>query len=339
MTALTQYDRIEGSALWREHATEQRRDVIVSLGDATLIITDTKERPLAHWSLAAVHRVNPGKLPAIFAPDGDSEETIELNATEHVMIDAIETLCAAIERRRPKPGRVRTASFLGILLVMVLLLLVWMPIAVRDYTLRVLPKVTRQEIGTQIVGLMQPYTGAYCFSPLSKAAQKTIQSAILGPDATLRIVPQGVQGVIGLPGGTFLADKSLVEDYEDPDVFAGFLLAEKTRLATLDPMQAVLKSAGVIATFQLLTTGKLDDAALLDYAKDRVSMRSAPVDSETLITAFQEHNLALTPYANALDITGETTLPLLEADALRNDTPISSLGDTAWVSLQGICGG
>jgi len=40
-----------------------------------------------------------------------------------------------------------------------------------------------------------------------------------------------------------------------------------------------------------------------------------------------------------LDITGETTLPLIEADALRTDTPRPSLSDTAWVSLQGICGG
>lgn len=339
MTALTQYDRIEASGLWRETSEDQKRDVIVSLGDATLIVTDLKERPLAHWSLSAVERLNPGQLPALFSPDGDSEETIELGATEHVMIDAIETLCRAIERRRPKPGRVRTASFVGIFSVMLLLMLVWMPVAVRDYTLRVLPNVTRIEIGQQIARLMTPYTGPECFSPLSNTAQKTLSSRVLGTSATLKIVPQGVDRVVVLPGQLFLVDRRLVEDYEDPDVLAGFLIAEKIRVSDTDILQDVLRSAGVIATFQLLTTGKIADDALGGYARARLSEQPKGPEFDALIAAFEAQNLSLAPYAAAIDITGETTLPLLEAEAIRDSAPQSSLGDTAWVSLQGVCGG
>ena len=339
MTALTQYDRIEASALWRESAQDQRREVILSLGDATLIITDRRERPLAHWSLAAVRRQNPGAMPAIFSPDGDSDEIIELDASEQFMIDAIDKICAVIERRRPKPGRLRTVSFVGVLSAVFLILLLWMPFAVRDYTLRVLPAVTRAEIGVQIAKLMTPYTGAQCFSPIANPAQMALQSRILDSNETIRVMPQGVQNVAALPGGIFLIDRRLVEDFEDPDVVAGFLLAEKTRVSTIDPMQDVLSSAGILATFRLLTTGEIDDDALADYARERLSQTPDAPEADAVIDAFLQRNISLLPYAEALDITGETTLTLIEADALRTDTPRPSLSDTAWVSLQGICGG
>ena len=50
MTALKEYARLESGGLWRADADAQRRDVIVSFGDATLVISDSAERALAHWS-------------------------------------------------------------------------------------------------------------------------------------------------------------------------------------------------------------------------------------------------------------------------------------------------
>ena len=51
---------------------------------------------LTHWSLAAIERQNPGTLPALFNPDGDPGETLELAETEGEMIDAIERLRQAV---------------------------------------------------------------------------------------------------------------------------------------------------------------------------------------------------------------------------------------------------
>ena len=57
MTALNQYQRLEAAGIWRETPQAQARDVIVSFGDATLVLTDPRsEVPLAHWSLPAVTR-------------------------------------------------------------------------------------------------------------------------------------------------------------------------------------------------------------------------------------------------------------------------------------------
>ena len=54
MTALKGYERLECTGLWRSGPAIQRREVVVSCGQATLILTDMQNRPLAHWSLAAV---------------------------------------------------------------------------------------------------------------------------------------------------------------------------------------------------------------------------------------------------------------------------------------------
>ena len=40
MTALTQYQRLEATGIWRKSAEAQRLDVIISIGDSSLVITD-----------------------------------------------------------------------------------------------------------------------------------------------------------------------------------------------------------------------------------------------------------------------------------------------------------
>lgn len=91
MTALTKYDRLEATGLWRPDPEGQRREVIVSIGNATLIVTDMNDQAITHWSLAAVERANAGSTPAIYHPDGDAGETLELRQHESEMIDAIES--------------------------------------------------------------------------------------------------------------------------------------------------------------------------------------------------------------------------------------------------------
>src|SRR6056297_874208 len=116
MTALSEYERLEASGIWRGSALDQRRDVVVSLGDATLAIYDMQDRALAHWSLAAVERRNLGASPAVFAPGPDEGEMLELD--DDSMIAAIERVRRAITRSTPRRGRLRYVLMAGTLLVM-----------------------------------------------------------------------------------------------------------------------------------------------------------------------------------------------------------------------------
>ncbi|MGC3939226.1 hypothetical protein ACOTTU_15590 [Roseobacter sp. EG26] len=337
MTALKKYARLEASGLWRLSPDDQRREVIVSIGDATLIISDMQDRAITHWSLAAVQRANPGKRPAIFYPDGDPNETLELGTGEAQMIDAIEKLRRAVERARPKPGRLRwlgmTLSIAAVLAVAVF----WVPQALINHTLSVVPSVKRAEIGKALLSRIERMTGASCSEPAGVRALSTMR-ARLGADK-LVLLPGTVMTSLHLPGGYILLNRSLVEDFEEPDVIAGYAMVEQSLSRANDPLRQLLDVSGTWASFQLLTTGKINGELLDSYAEFLLTQKTKPPSPEGLLPVFAMAELRSTPYAYARDITGETVLPLIEADPMRGGSPKSLLSDADWLRLQNICGG
>ncbi|MFX0546904.1 hypothetical protein ACEWPL_015290 [Roseovarius sp. S1116L3] len=342
MTALREYERLEASGLWRAAPDDQRCEVVVSVGDATLVITDMRDRVLTHWSIPAVSRANPGELPAIYHPDGDTGETLELGASESQMIDAIEKLRAGIARQRPHPGRLRHGVLLASAVVIGGLALFWLPGAVRDHALRVVPPVKRAQIGAALEREMQTVTGPPCRAPggvqsLAKLAQRLPSTRGAG---ALRVVRGGVDSTATLPGGTILIHRSLVEDYEEPDVVAGYIVAERLRARAHDPLGRLLDHAGIGAAFRLLTTGDPGEAALRSYAEYLLAdAPSQPISDAALLEGFQAWSVRAAPYAYARDISGESTLALIEADPFATEAPPPVLSDSDWLRLQGICGG
>ncbi len=337
MTALTKYARLEASALWRSSPGEQRREVIVSVGDATLMISDMRDQAITHWSLAAVERANPGVRPAIFFPDGDPGETLELPETEAQMIDAIEKLRRAVEKSRPRPGRLRWLGMAVSLALVAALAVFWFPGALVSHTVSVVPPVKRAEIGTALLERIERMTGPACRQEPGQRALQMLRARLgSGP---LHVLPSAIATSLHLPGGIIVLDRALIEDFEEPDVVAGFVLAEKTIAAQIDPLFVLLQTAGTAASFQLLTTGHLKSAVLDQFAETLLTeTRPAPEDA-ALLAAFAERNIRSTPYAYARDVTGESVLALIEADPLAGETPAALLSDADWLRLQGICGG
>lgn len=265
MTAIKKYQRLEASGLWRPTPDTQRRDVIVSIGEATLTITDMKEQPLAHWSLAAVMRLNPGEYPAIFCPDGDPEETLEIAEDETAMLEAISKLRRAIERSRAHPGRVRFAGSLAIILMIVAVLGLWLPGALRSHTLKVVPDIQREAIGKALLGRIERLAGRTCGNAETAPVLRTLAERTGA--RRLVVLPAGVSEIRNLPGGIVLLNKALIEDHEDPAVVAGYILAAKARAELNDPMEELLRYAGPVTSLRLLTTGKLSQNTLDSYAE------------------------------------------------------------------------
>ncbi|PSL22124.1 hypothetical protein [Shimia abyssi] len=332
-TALEKYQRLEATGLWRAGSDAQRKDVIVSIGDATLVITDIQDRALTHWSIPAVRRHNPGERPAIFYPDGDPGETLEVGADEDEMVAAIETLRNAVSRRQPKPGRLRWGVLAASALAIGALAVFWLPDALTAHALRVVPDAKREAIGRSLLEQMSRLTGQPCDGLLAAPAIRALEER-LGL-RQLVIVPDGVSDAVTLPGEIVLLNRRAVEDFEEPDVAAGFVVAELGR--NEDPLERLLDNAGLTARFRLLTTGDLDEDILRDHAEDLALSARARPDDATLIAAFETYRLRISPYAYALDPSGEATLSLIEADPF-TITPETVLEDSQWVALQEICG-
>lgn len=337
MTALREYERLEAMGLWRPSAEEQRREVVVSIGDATLTICDLNDRALTHWSLAAIDRLNPGEFPACFGPYGDPGESLELGEDESQMITAIEKLRRAIEKARPHPGRLRLASVAVIIATILVLLFFWLPGALLKHTVSVVPDIKRTEIGQALLNRIERVAGSICESRgtgpvLARLARRT-------GAARLVVLPAGLADSRHLPGGIVILNKAQIEDFEDPAVAAGFVIAETLRANRSDPLADLLASAGPVASFRLLTTGELTTASLDAYAENVLVAPRDPLPVDPLLDAFETANVPSTPYAYALDPTGETVLALIEADPMAGQQIDPVLPDRDWVLLQSICGG
>ena len=341
-TALTKYQRLEATALWRPAAGAQRVDVIISIGEATLTICDMRDRVQAHWSLAAIARANPGETPALYHPDGDPGETLEIPETEGEMIAAIETLRRAIARQRPRPGRLRLAGLVASFAVVALVVALWLPGAARDHALRLVPDAKRAEIGAALYDHVRRAAGPACRTPGGAAALDALERRLPPREGRLRlaVLRSAVPGVLRLPGGTTLIRAALVEDHDTPEVVAGHIIAALVRGEARDPLEHLLRDAGLMATLRLMATGELTDSTLRAHAEALLVTPADPPPPEALLAGFAHWQVRATPYARARDITGETVRPLMEGDPFATDAqlpPVLSDGD--WLRLQGICGG
>jgi hypothetical protein len=289
--------------------------------------------------LAAIARFNPGKYPAVYHPDGDVEERLEFAASEKDVVEDIEKLRLVIDRRRPKPGRLRLMIVAFIFATLASLGIFWLPQAVKNYALRVVPSVKQQEIGLKLLSLISEFTGKPCDSAMANNSLAMLTEKTLRGQGSLYILPDGITQAAHLPGNIILISRELVEDYEDPDVAAGFVLMEQLRSEKNDIFKNLLEYSGTLATFQLLTTGALKDETLQKYSQHILLQPKQTIATSRVIAGFQELKLRMSPYAFALDVTGEQTLALIEADGLATWAFESSLSDADWVRLQNICGG
>lgn len=338
MTALKQFQRLEAAGLYTPAEDAQRVDVVLSMGQASLTFTDHRDIPLTHWSLAALERINPGQRPAIYAPAPDAPERVEV--ADDLMVTAIEKVRRAVRRARPHPGRLRRRlTLLGIAGGLAIALF-WLPGALVATTARIVPEATRDGIDAVLLTRIGIVAGRPCADPAGAAALSRLLAA-LGPAGPVRAhVLPGVNDVARhLPGGTVLLGRGVVEDHEAPEVVAGYLLAEAERITGGDPLKPLLWHGGVMATLRLVTTGRIPDGVLDSYAEAVMLGSPRPVDPGTLADRFAAAGVPVAPYAYALDITGEETLPLIETDPLRGEPGKRLLSDGQWVALQGICGG
>ena len=334
MTVLDDYIRLEAQGLWRPSPEAQRRDVVISLGEATLTLTDAADRPLTHWSLPAVERLNPGETPALYAPGRDAGETLEV--TDREMVAAIERVRRAI--RRPAGRRLRRGVVLSVLAAVGLIAVIWLPGALSRYAASILPPEARTVMGDALMDHVVRLTGAPCTGADGTAALEALATRLF-PDAppVLKVMPGGVRSTLTLPGGQVLIARELVEDHETPDVVAGYLLAEAARRGGRDPALRLLDGAGPLAAVTLLTTGRVEDRALAAHAERLVGTRPATVPADRLRPGFAAAGVPVTPYAEALALSGRPDPALLAPGDETTARPV--LPDDDWVALQEICEG
>jgi hypothetical protein len=340
MTALRKYQRLECGGLWRETPQDQRREVLVRFGDATLVLSDPKSgTAVSHWSLPAIERINPGQEPPVFAPGTEATESLEL--TDPEMIAALGAVRHAVQAATARPGRLRGVLLAGTAAAVVLAAVVWLPGALVRHTASVVPPAQRADIGQRALDDLVRVTGATCNNQLGLQALAALSERVFGPVDTpiLYVVPEGVDLPLHLPGDVIILPRRLIEQANGPEAAAGAALVERLRSRAQDPIVPLLDYAGLKATLQLLTTAELPDTALNGYGEALLRATPEALPDSTLLSAFEAAQIPATPYALAIDPEGKTTAALASGDPYKGLAPSPLIPDESWIALQGICGG
>lgn len=321
MTALKRYDRLEAPGLWRPAPGAQRRDVVVSVRRSSLVIADFRNNTvLSHWSLPAVVRLNPGRMPALFGPGGDETETLELD--EAVMIDALEEIAHALSAGRARGGRLRVA-ILGLFAAALFAAgALWLPGALIGHTASVVPPAKRAQIGQMVLADMTRDGMRICRGRLGSRALASLRRRVLD-DARLRVAifdadSADARAAALLPGGVILLRRDIVEQADGPGPAAEHILAAAAAARNHDPLVPLLESAGLRAAIRLLTTGTLPEAAVAGYG---AALVTGPAPGPSLQEGRAEAGLPAGATPPSDEVPGEGAL----------------LDDGAWVSLQSIC--
>ena len=337
MTAVNEYQKLETTGLWRASPEDQKREVVLSFGDTSLIILDRSNAPLTHWSLSAVERINPGKRPALFEPGPHAGETLEIE--DDLMINAIEKVRMAIARSRPRQGRLRLNVFVAIFAAIILAGFFWLPGALVRHAVSVIPDTKREDIGKRLLTEINKVSGDICGSRLGATSLAAFHRK-LDQEQNLEAVlifPSNTRLTTLLPGNFLLLSQTLVEDIDTPEVLAGFIVSGVTQTQTSDPLEDLLNQAGPMATLSLLTSGKIEKDVLKDHALTIMKQDNLYPNDNDLLIAFEKAQISTRPFAFARDFSGETTLSLIEADPKRDRAKAPLMSDGDWVSIQSIC--
>ena len=339
MTALKKYQRLECGGLWRETPQDQRREVLVRFGDATLVLSDPKSgTAISHWSLPAIERINRGEEPPVFAPGPDAAESLEL--TDPDMIEALAAVRHAVQAATARPGRLRGAILGATALAVVAVAVLWLPGALVRHTASVVPPSQRADLGQRALDDLARVTGGNCNNRLGLQALAGLAERVFGPVDTpiLYVMPEGVDQPLHLPGDVIVLPRRLIEQANGPEAVAGAALVEGLRARAQDPIIPLLDHVGLRATLQLLTTAALPDAALAGYGEALLRAEPVALPDAQVLAAFGAAQIPATPYALAVDPEGRSTQALLAEDPYKGLAPTPLISDDSWVALQGICG-
>ncbi len=339
MTALHKYEKLEALVLWRQNATAQKRELIASVGEATLMLHDSTGAFVSHWSLAAMERIDPASNEtALFRSGLDSEEEIEVSDRD--FIKALAQINKVITRQRKRPGRMRKYIVASILAAVIGAGAFWLPSAIIKHTSNILPEVTQAAIGEELLKRIRRLSGDFCYSRAGVESLNALSRKLADDEdnTPIRIVvlPSGLKKAQHLPGNVVLINKELLEDYETSDVVAGYVLGEALKSKENNPIERLLNEAGVWASIELLTSGEISQHILDAHAETIMTLPYEYGESRALIERFEAVQISPEAYAKARDITGQSVLEFLEAAQLQGRTS-SALDEGEWSALQNIC--
>ena len=274
MTALEKYERLESTGLWRESADQPTREVVVSFGNATLLITDTADRPLGHWALPGIQIAGREGDATIFAMTLDAAETLSIRDPE--MIDAIAAIARDLTPPAPlPPPPPRRPVLLPVLIAaLILAAITYGPDLLRDQAARMVPPAQAVEFGDRMLLSLIEIKGPPCAEPNGQRALTRLGAAT-APGLALRVMALGETSTVLLPGPSLVLDRAALARAASAAEIARII--QRAR-AVNRPVANLMHSAGPVAALRYILTGALSEAVIARATRTALH----PATSDTL---------------------------------------------------------
>ena len=270
MTALQRYLRLEAVGQWREAPDAAPREVVVSLGRATLLLSDMREQPLGHWALGGIRVLNERDAAGATVYAMSAGETLAIRDRD--MVDAI----AAVRRALPEPPPARRRYIGRILAVLALVLLVAAgPPYVRQVTAGLIPAEQEADLGARMLAVLVAEHGPPCDDPAGVDALEKLGWSLAGSGhAQIRVMRIGDLRAAALPGNILLLGRAAIETEPQNQISGWIFRASDSDGA---PLRNLVLQAGFVADVRYIRTGHFDDAAVARAAETalRLPARSA----------------------------------------------------------------
>ncbi len=206
MTALKKYNRLESTAIWIESEDKKEKEVIVAFGKKTLIISDSNDTPLAHWSLTSTRIISKNIHRVIFSPDPEGIERLIVKDEE--MINSIEIFIS--NTKKYKKNFTPLIGLIPTIAVLILIGVYW-----KDLKIYLIPLISnaqeKQILRTSFESHKKNY-GPICSSVSADKAIDELLDSLGEPYKNIKIIVLSNQivDIIHFPSGTLMISKKFL---------------------------------------------------------------------------------------------------------------------------------
>lgn len=340
MKKLSDFERLEDTGVWRESMNDPGHSVIVQLSEFELIIINKENEPLARWTLDAVRHLNPGTVPAIFSPDEQADETIEIS--DPFVIDILS------HQLNPKQNQpededddskeqfdVKRRLIFGTLVITSFLLSIFLFSGqiTAGFT-RLIPASEQLEIGEITFGHLVEQVGERCKTFAGNRALSKLANKLFGMAApTIRIVRSDIYLVTYLPGEILVLSDTVFNNQEQLSIIAGNMFNTKLLAVNSNPIERLLQESGLWRATLYILRRNPDDLRIEDFASSIQVKINDEVDDQAILELFRNAGLPSWDYAISIGSTGQllTNSPSVGISSQR------IVGDHEWKAIKNIC--
>ena len=251
MTAIKKYTRLEASGFWQESTKSQQIEVLITFGKTSIVLSDYKDNPLTHWSLAAIKLVSRNKFEAIFSTDLENGETLKIND-----VNMIEAFILFLDKEDTKSkGSKFIYYFISIILIILLIFFVlFLPSKIRNLSQSIISLTHEIQLVEPFINQHITKNGSICSSHKTDKILNSILTHETSDISNLyvRIVRNQKINVLHFPGGAILVSNAFLKNATNEQHLVEILKQEYVKALARKPLETLINEQSLLLLMKFI---------------------------------------------------------------------------------------